>query len=75
MIGRILPSLRAGITLPANRFVEAAAEPLKGCRFALRCPHKLDVVCETVAPALRPLSPTRSVACHLVTPPVDYRLI
>jgi oligopeptide/dipeptide ABC transporter ATP-binding protein len=68
-----VPQVETGRTprrLP-HEAVEAAAEPLKGCRFAPRCPHKLDVICEAMAPALRPLSPTRSVACHLVTPPVD----
>jgi peptide/nickel transport system ATP-binding protein len=51
--------------------IEMAPQPVKGCRFEARCPHKLGAVCETIVPALRPLSPTRSVACHLVTPPVD----
>jgi peptide/nickel transport system ATP-binding protein len=42
-----------------------------GCRFAQRCPYKLDAVCDTVVPELRPLSPTHSVACHRMAPLSD----
>ena len=51
-----------------HRLVNTAPEPLEGCRFAPRCPHKLGAVCDDVRPVLRGLSPTRSVACHLVAP-------
>jgi L-cystine transport system ATP-binding protein len=51
-----------------HRLVNTAPEPVEGCRFAPRCPYKLGAVCDDVAPALLALSPTRSVACHLVAP-------
>jgi len=51
--------------------IEVAPQPVRGCRFVARCPHKLGAVCETMVPTLQPLSTTRSVACHLVTPPVS----
>jgi len=67
-----VPQIEARPTPP--RLLRGATEvapEAKGCRFEARCPHKLGAVCETMVPTLRPLSPTRSVACHLVTPPVD----
>jgi peptide/nickel transport system ATP-binding protein len=40
-----------------------------GCPFRDRCPHQLGVLCDTVAPPLRAISPTHAVACHLETLP------
>jgi peptide/nickel transport system ATP-binding protein len=51
-----------------HRLVDTAREPLEGCPFAPRCQYKLGAVCDDVPPALRALSPTRSVACHLLAP-------
>ena len=51
--------------------IEVAPQRVRGCRFVARCPHMLGAVCETVVATLQPLSTTRSVACHLVTPPVS----
>jgi peptide/nickel transport system ATP-binding protein len=42
-----------------------------GCPFRDRCPHRLGVVCDTVAPRLRAVSETHAVACHLETLPDD----
>jgi peptide/nickel transport system ATP-binding protein len=42
-----------------------------GCPFRDRCPHRLGVVCDTVAPPLRAISETHAVACHLETLPDD----
>ena len=39
-------------------------DPPSGCRFRTRCPVAMDV-CANEAPPLIPLSPTRSVECHL----------
>jgi oligopeptide/dipeptide ABC transporter ATP-binding protein len=36
----------------------------RGCRFAGRCPHRMDR-CETVGPPLREAQPDHAVACHL----------
>jgi len=35
-----------------------------GCPFRARCPHRM-AVCDSDAPALRPISGTHSIACHL----------
>ncbi|MCL4188020.1 MAG: ABC transporter ATP-binding protein [Rhodobacteraceae bacterium] len=47
--------------------VPSAARPPPGCRFHTRCPIAVDR-CRSEAPALRPLGPGRSVACHLAGP-------
>jgi oligopeptide/dipeptide ABC transporter, ATP-binding protein, C-terminal domain len=44
--------------------VPSAARPPPGCRFHTRCPIAVDR-CRSEAPALRPLGPGRTVACHL----------
>jgi oligopeptide/dipeptide ABC transporter ATP-binding protein len=44
--------------------IEVAPQPVKGCRFEARCPHKLGAVCENMVPTLQPLSTTHSVACR-----------
>ncbi len=36
----------------------------KGCRFALRCPNRMDI-CKNVLPGETALSPQRRVSCHL----------
>ena len=54
---------------PAARGIPSAAEDAgAGCRFQVRCPHKITGICETVAPSLRRLSPMHHVACHLDAP-------
>jgi peptide/nickel transport system ATP-binding protein len=55
---------------PLHRLINTAPDLLKGCAFAPRCSYKLGAVCDDVRPALRALSPTRSVACHLVPGPI-----
>lgn len=42
-----------------------------GCRFATRCHRKLGVLCDTVPPPLRRLSPSHEVSCHI--PAADLR--
>ncbi len=39
--------------------------PPSGCRFHTRCPHAMER-CRVEAPELRSVSPTHSVACHLI---------
>jgi oligopeptide/dipeptide ABC transporter ATP-binding protein len=41
------------------------ANPPSGCGFHPRCPHAM-AVCAQITPAPRAVSPTHSVACHLV---------
>jgi len=41
-----------------------------GCKFRARCPHRLPP-CDTVAPPLRPVGATHSIACHLDDLPVS----
>jgi peptide/nickel transport system ATP-binding protein len=36
-----------------------------GCVFVARCPHKIGPVCDTLAPPVRALSATHTIACHL----------
>lgn len=54
---------------------EAAAETgemggasLGGCLFRARCRHRM-AVCDDIAPPLRPISATHSIACHLAVLP------
>jgi peptide/nickel transport system ATP-binding protein len=61
---------RTGAAQLLRGTIEVAPQPVKGCRFEARCPHKLGAVCENMVPTLQPLSTTHSVACHLVTRPV-----
>jgi peptide/nickel transport system ATP-binding protein len=67
-----VPQFRAdGFPAAANaaRGIPSAAEEAgAGCRFQTRCPHKIQGICETVAPPLRHLSLTHHVACHLDAP-------
>jgi peptide/nickel transport system ATP-binding protein len=68
-----VPQLRAhgfpAAALPARGIPSAAEDDAgAGCRFKARCPHKIDGICETVAPPLRHLSLTHQVACHLDAP-------
>ena len=67
-----VPQLRAdGFPVAARyaRGIPSAPEDAStGCRFKARCPHKIDGICETVAPPLRRLSVTHHVACHLDAP-------
>ena len=67
-----VPQLRAhgfpAAALPARGIPSAAEDAGPGCRFKARCPHKIDGICETVAPPLRHLSLTHQVACHLDAP-------
>jgi len=57
------------IDRPVRGATAVSAEPVSGCRFQARCPHKIDGLCEIVAPPLRSLSPTHHVACHLGASP------
>jgi peptide/nickel transport system ATP-binding protein len=43
----------------------SAAATQGGCVFAARCPHKIGPICETVAPPLKTLSASHTIACHL----------
>jgi oligopeptide/dipeptide ABC transporter ATP-binding protein len=52
--------LRGNIPSPAN--------PPTGCRFHTRCQKYLGDICRDVEPGLTPLSPTRTVSCHLYNP-------
>jgi peptide/nickel transport system ATP-binding protein len=67
-----VPQLRAeglsAAALPARGIPSAAEDAGPGCRFKARCPHKINGICETVAPPLRRLSLTHQVACHLDAP-------
>jgi oligopeptide/dipeptide ABC transporter ATP-binding protein len=54
-----------------NPSATAIPAPTTGCRFQARCPHRLGAVCENMAPQLRPLSQTHSVACHLDGTPLN----
>jgi peptide/nickel transport system ATP-binding protein len=45
--------------------VVPAADASLGCRYQTRCPHKVDALCERVAPPLRRFTPSHSAACHL----------
>ena len=67
-----VPQLRAhgfpAAALPAGGIPSAAEDAGAGCRFKARYPHKIDGLCETVAPPLRRLSLTHHVACHLDAP-------
>jgi oligopeptide/dipeptide ABC transporter ATP-binding protein len=38
-----------------------------GCPFAARCPEVMST-CRSIAPALKPITPTHSAACHLLNP-------
>jgi peptide/nickel transport system ATP-binding protein len=42
-----------------------AVPPAEGCVFAARCPNCLPSICRTNAPALRVVSDSHEVACHL----------
>ncbi len=48
---------------------EPIAEPITGCPFTARCPHRLPTVCETTAPLLRAVGASHEVACHLEPSP------
>ena len=49
----------------------AAVPPTRaGCGFAVRCPHKLGSICDTIsAPPIKPLSTSHAIACHLAPTP------
>jgi peptide/nickel transport system ATP-binding protein len=67
-----VPQFRAdgfpAAAIAARGIPSAAEEAGAGCRFQTRCPHKIQGICETVAPPLRHLSLTHHVACHLDAP-------
>ncbi|HEV8104215.1 MAG TPA: oligopeptide/dipeptide ABC transporter ATP-binding protein [Gaiellaceae bacterium] len=50
----------------------AAVDPPEGCRFAGRCPLKIDV-CTTVTPALVAARPAQSARCHVTAPAPTIR--
>jgi len=52
------PALEGDLPNPVNR--------PRGCHFHPRCPHAMPI-CKEQYPALRQVSPARSVACHLYT--------
>jgi peptide/nickel transport system ATP-binding protein len=68
-----VPQLGTGPVPPQipHGAIDVTSEVAAGCRFEPRCPLKNGEVRKIVVPTLRPLSPTHSVACDLVTPPVD----
>jgi oligopeptide/dipeptide ABC transporter ATP-binding protein len=45
--------------------METSADTAAGCPFRLRCPHAVPR-CAAEMPALRPVSETHHIACHLV---------
>jgi peptide/nickel transport system ATP-binding protein len=49
--------------------VAAAPATRAGCGFAVRCPHKLSPICDTIAPPIKPLSTSHAIACHLALTP------
>jgi peptide/nickel transport system ATP-binding protein len=66
------PYTRILLTAAADH--EAAAEPVSsrtpdgahgGCVFAASCPHKLGPICDSVAPPVKVLSGTHTIACHM----------
>lgn len=63
-------SERQRATIPIAGEIPSPINVGKGCRFATRCPHVMDV-CRTVTPELREsagVDPNRRVACHLYEP-------
>jgi peptide/nickel transport system ATP-binding protein len=42
--------------------------PPQGCRFAPRCPVKIEGVCDVIPPELIESAPNHKAACHLVNP-------
>ncbi len=52
---------RQRIVLPGE--APSPVDPAPGCRFAARCPHRMDV-CARVTPALAQVAPGHTVACH-----------
>ena len=63
---------RLGVRIRAGERTRLVGEPPSpshppaGCAFHTRCPRAIGA-CKTDIPVLRQLSPTRQVACHLVT--------
>jgi peptide/nickel transport system ATP-binding protein len=52
---------RTGTSAEGNGAREASG----GCGFAARCPHRLGPVCDATPPALRAVSESHAIACHL----------
>jgi peptide/nickel transport system ATP-binding protein len=50
---------------PAERMATASAG---GCVFAARCPHRVDGLCDTIAPPTRLVNTSHAIACHLEMP-------
>jgi oligopeptide/dipeptide ABC transporter ATP-binding protein len=55
----------ARVRVPLSGDLPSPLNPPSGCVFRTRCPQAFDR-CTAEVPALRPLTPTHSVACHLV---------
>jgi oligopeptide/dipeptide ABC transporter ATP-binding protein len=57
-------ALLASVAHEAPAEVDQGATGFGGCPFRARCPHRMPV-CDEIVPALRPISSTHDIACHL----------
>jgi peptide/nickel transport system ATP-binding protein len=56
-----LPAAVSEATLPA-------AAPPQGCPYALRCPRRIEGLCDRVAPPVQTLGPGHEIRCHIPAP-------
>ncbi len=59
------PDLPWGGTEEMIQKSQVAFKAITGCKFAPRCPYKLDDLCDTKAPELFRVEPDRAVSCYL----------
>src|SRR5690348_9655190 len=53
------------LAAPTGDAALPAAAPLEGCPYALRCPRRIEGLCERIAPPVQALAPGHEIRCHI----------
>jgi len=53
------------LAAPTSDAALPAVGPLQGCPYALRCPRRIEGLCERVAPPVQALAPGHEIRCHI----------
>jgi peptide/nickel transport system ATP-binding protein len=53
------------LVAPTGDAALPATGPLQGCPYALRCPRRIEGLCERVAPPVQALAPGHEIRCHI----------
>ena len=56
---------RERLPAPAGEAAVPSAAALEGCPYSLRCPRRIDGLCERVAPPVQELWPGHEIRCHI----------